>query len=143
MPEPVGGVRDSSRVPKKSSVLRVLVVDDEPLMRWSVAETLTDSGHDVLEAGDGQTAVQALTQTPVPVDVVVLDFRLPDSSDLGLLSRIRRLSPATQVILMTAYGTPEIAKGALDLGAFRVVSKPIEMQDLVSLVLLAHDSRTH
>lgn len=128
---------------QKSSALRVLVVDDEALIRWSVAETLADSGHHVLEAADGRGAVQALSEASAPVDVVVLDYRLPDSNDLGLLSTIRRMSPASQVILMTAYGTPEVSKGALDLGAYRVVHKPFEMHDLASLVVQAHAARSH
>ncbi len=128
---------------KKSSGLRVLVVDDEPLIRWSLAETLLDSGHEVLEAGDGRAAVEALSETPRPVDVVLLDFRLPDSNDLGLLANLRRLSPGSQIILMTAYGTPEVVQGALDLGAFSVVHKPLEMNDLAGLVAQAHDSRPH
>jgi len=128
---------------KKSPRLRVLVVDDEPLIRWSVAETLLDSGHEVLEAGDGRAAVAVLTTATGPVDVVLLDFRLPDSSDLGLLARIRRLSPGSQVVLMTAYGTPEVIQGALDLGACSVVHKPLEMHDLPGLIARAHGSRTH
>ncbi len=66
--------------------------------------------------------------------LVLLDFRLPDSNDLKLLSRVRQMAPATHVILMTAYGTPEVMQGALDLGAFRVVGKPFEMNDLAALV---------
>src|SRR5512141_2865807 len=125
-------MRDISRAEKKSPVTRVLVVDDEPLIRWSVVETLMDRGFEVVEAGDGRSAVTAIDGDPF--DVVLLDFRLPDSNDLTLLSTIRRQSPASQVILMTAYGTPEVTKGALDLGAFRVVSKPFEMNDLAALV---------
>src|SRR5437867_4186704 len=109
---------------KKSGALDVLVVDDEPLVRWSLTETLAAAGHAVSEAGDAQTAVRALTGGSSGLDVVLLDYRLPDSNDLGLLATIRRLSPRSQVILMTAYGTPEVATGALELGAYRIVNKP-------------------
>jgi len=136
-------VREFSRIQKNSSPLRVLVVDDEALIRWSVAETLTDSGYEVFEAADGRSAVEALGDGIAPIDVVLLDFRLPDSNDLGLLSRIRQLSPKSQVILMTAYGTPEVAKGAIDLGVFRVVHKPFEMHEMAALVANAHASRAH
>lgn len=137
----VNELRDFSGMEKKSSTLRVLIVDDEPLIRWSLAETLLDGGHEVLEAADGRSAVQALSDARFPVDVILLDFRLPDSNDLALLSTLRRLSPMSQIILMTAYGTPEVAKGAQDLGAFQVVNKPFEMADLVSLVARANDAR--
>ena len=135
--------RESSHMEKKSPSLRVLVVDDEALIRWSVAETLLDQGYQVVEAPDGRTALQLLSEAPTTIDVVLLDYRLPDSDDLTLLSRIRRVAPRSQVILITAYGTPEVVAGALQLGAFRVVGKPVEMPDLAALVERAHASRPH
>lgn len=127
---------------RSAAGLRILVVDDEALIRWSLLETLTSCGHAVVEAGDAAGAVQAVTTAGVPFDVVLLDFRLPDSNDLVLLSRLRRLAPATRVILMTAYGTPEILQNALDLGACRVISKPFDMNDVLPLVRQAHASRS-
>ena len=121
--------------------LRVLVVDDELLIRWSLAETLTESGHVVSEAADGAHAVRAVEDGTRSFDVVLLDYRLPDSDNLNLLARIRRAAPQAQVILMTAYGMPEVIKGALDLGAYRVLSKPIDMSHLESLVREAHQAR--
>ena len=67
-------------------------------------------------------------------DAVVLDYRLPDSNDLGLLTAIRRLTPGVPVIMMTAHGTTEMVTGALDLGAYTVVNKPFEVQHVVDLV---------
>jgi len=125
---------DFSRSGKKSPPLSILVVDDEPLIRWSLSETLADSGHEIVEAGDGRAALNAVSSTPRPFDVVLLDFRLPDSNDLSLLSRLRRLAPESRIIMMTAFGTPEVTQGALDLGAYRVVSKPFEMAEVASLV---------
>jgi DNA-binding NtrC family response regulator len=117
--------------------LRVLVVEDELLIRWSIAETLAHAGHVVIEAEDGAAALRALRNSAEPVDAVVLDYRLPDSNDLTLLATLRRLSPDSAVILMTAFGTPEVAKGALDLGAYQVVHKPFDMHDLEPLLLEA------
>lgn len=128
------GMGDFSREAKKSAPLSILVVDDEPLIRWSLSETLADSGHEIVEAGDGSSAVQAVANSPRPFDVVLLDFRLPDSNDLSLLSRLRGLAPNSRIIMMTAFGTPEMTQGALELGAARVVSKPFEISDLASLV---------
>ena len=113
---------------------RALVVDDELLIRWSLAETLSDRGFTVAEAEDGKGAVRVLTGSAVPPDLVLLDFRLPDSNDLNLLSRIISLVPNGRVILMTAYGTPELATAALERGAFKVLHKPFEMQDVTALV---------
>lgn len=129
-----------SPMSEKFPSLRVLVVEDELLIRWSIAETLAAAGHRVLEAADGAGAIQALS-TAVDagdvVDAVVLDYRLPDSNDLTLLASIRRLSPGSAVILMTAFGTPEVTDGALRLGVYQVVHKPFDMHELEPLVLKA------
>jgi two-component system response regulator PilR (NtrC family) len=124
----------------KSPSLRVLVVDDEPLIRWCLAETLTEGGHLVSEAGDAETALRTLTDDRSPFDVVLLDYHLPDSNDLALLATILRVAPETVVIMMTAYSTPEMADAALSIGAYRVVPKPFEVHDMANLVLEAHAS---
>jgi DNA-binding NtrC family response regulator len=126
---------------KDSTPLRVLVVDDEPLMCWALAEALGDRGDIVIKAGDGATAFRAVTYASYPIDVVLLDYRLPDSNGLALLSTVRRLSPDSQVIVMSAYCTPEVTKEALALGAYCVVSKPINMHDVSDLVSEAASSR--
>jgi DNA-binding NtrC family response regulator len=117
--------------------LRVLVVDDERLIRWSIAETLTSAGHTVVEAENGAAAVRSLTNPHEPIDAVFLDYRLPDSDDLNLLATIRRLAPRSPVILMTAYGSPEVTRGAFELGVYQVMNKPFELQNLQPLLLEA------
>jgi DNA-binding NtrC family response regulator len=107
---------------------RVLVVDDELLMRWSIAETLKAHGDTVLEAENGVGALRA------PVDVVVLDYRLPDTTNLSLLPEIRRIAPTTPVIVMTACGTPELTEGTLRLGAYDVMDKPFDLSTLEAMV---------
>ena len=121
--------------------LRVLLVDDEPLIRWAVAETLTQAGHSVLEAGDGASAMRAM-QDGAPIDVVLLDLRLPDSNDLALLSRIRRQSPSTAVVMMTARGTRETTAEALALGAYDVLAKPFDVAKVESVLWNAHVATT-
>ena len=113
--------------------LRILVVDDEPLIRWSITETLAAAGHQMMEASDAATALQAVTDAP-DLDLVLLDFRLPDSNDLGLLKKIRRMAPAARVVMMTAFGTPDVTAGAIELGASRVLSKPFNMGELERVV---------
>lgn len=126
---------------KNSPALKVLVVDDEPLIRWSLVETLSDRGYQVIESGDARGARCAVREASRGFDVVLLDFRLPDSEDLSLLASLRQSSPESQIILMTAFGAPEVVRGALDLGAYKVVSKPFEMDDLANLVAQAAASR--
>jgi DNA-binding NtrC family response regulator len=136
-------MRDFPRSDEKNSTsLRVLVVDDEPLIRWSIAETLGDRGFDVVEAGDARGCRSAIADDHA-FDVVLLDYRLPDSDDLTLLAAIRRLAPDTQVIMMTAFGRPEIVRRALELGAYRVLNKPFEMHAVADLVVEASAAGSH
>lgn len=125
--------RGVPRCGNTSPQTRVLVVDDEPLMRWSVSETLGARGYEIIEAGDGHSALLALLRTGA-ADAVLLDLCLPDSSDLRVLAAIKRLLPALPVILMTAHGSRDVADAALKLGAFRVLTKPFELNELAPLV---------
>ncbi len=127
--------------PPAVTPLRVLIVEDETLIRWAVAEALTAAGHTVLEAPDAATALRIVAEAPEPMDAVVLDLRLPDSSDLSLLAAIRRNTPSSAVVMMTAHGTPEDAAGARALGAFEVVEKPFDVQRLERLVTAACRAR--
>ena len=121
--------------------LRILVVEDETLIRWAVVEALKAAGHTVLEAPDAATALRVVAEAPQPLDAVLLDLRLPDSSDLSLLAAIRRNTPTSAVVMMTAHGTPEDAAGARALGAFEVVEKPFDVQRLEQLVVAACRAR--
>ena len=133
---------NSPHMTKKSAGLRVLIVDDEPLIRWSMAETLAHEGYSVSEAGDAKETLEQLSTVPAP-DIILLDYRLPDSNDLKLLEAIRLAVPCSCVIMMTAFGAPDVVAGATELGAYRVVTKPLDMRDLVLLVRQAYQSRLH
>jgi DNA-binding NtrC family response regulator len=126
---------------EKKSAPTVLVVDDEALIRWSLAEMLGERGYTVTEAGDGRMAVAAIENAQEPFDVVLLDYRLPDSADLRLLAKVRHLAPSSQVIMITAHNSPELAQGAAALGAYSVISKPFEVESLAELVKQARIDR--
>lgn len=125
--------REISQVVGKSFPQRVLIVDHEPLIRWSLAEILTEAGHSVTLAEDQLAAREAVT-ADVPFDVVFLDGDLPGSCDFSLLSGLRLLAPRARIIFMTAFGSPSLVRGALNLGAFRVLEKPFDVTDLPALV---------
>src|SRR5437764_8999721 len=125
---------------KNSAALNILVVDDEALIRWSLVESMTDAGHAVTEATDGASAIAQASLGRL-FDAIVLDYRLPDSSDLHLLETLRGLQPAAAIVMMTAFSTPEMTSGALKLGAYRVVAKPFDVHDMVDLVEQAHHLR--
>jgi DNA-binding NtrC family response regulator len=111
----------------------VLVVDDESLIRWSLTESLEAEGFTVIEAGSAREALVCLDEHH-DIGVVLLDLKLPDSADLNLLRRLRCLAPASKVILMTAHGTADVLDEAVRAGAFRAVSKPFDIEEMVALV---------
>jgi DNA-binding NtrC family response regulator len=113
----------------------ILVVDDEPLIRWAVREGLEPEGYTVIEAGTAREALASLAASaPGAIVVALLDLRLPDSDDLSLLRRVRSNAPACRVIMMTAHGSPELLKEAMDAGAFGTVSKPFDLNRVVGMV---------
>jgi two-component system response regulator MprA len=122
------------RTAEKPVKLPVLVVDDEPLVRWSIAETLASQGYEVREAGDALSAIGAVSDPIAPPAAVFLDLCLPDCHDLRVLSAIRRLSPETAVIVMTAFDSPHLREDVQHLGAFTLVRKPFDMDDVGPLV---------
>jgi two-component system response regulator PilR (NtrC family) len=121
--------------------LRVLIVEDEPLIRWAVAETLTEAGHKVLEANDAATTLRLLN-TSASIDVVLLDFRLPDCDDLSLVERIRQQTPSSAVVMMTAFGTPQMTDDAKRLGVYEIIAKPFDVEAVAGLLAEAHRSKT-
>jgi two-component system, NtrC family, response regulator AtoC len=111
---------------------RILIVDDEALVRWSLRERLTAEDYDVFEAGLASEALERLSTTEV--DLVLLDFKLPDGDGLSILRRVKELSAETQVIMITAFSTVENAVEAMKLGAYHYVNKPFNLDEVVLLV---------
>ena len=137
--DPNVAAEDFAETAKKAAPPTILVVDDERLVRWCIGETLGEKGYDVQEAGDATTALRKLES--VGADVVLLDVYLPDSDNLGVLAAMRRLSPETPIILMTAHGSPALVERARAIGAFTVLDKPFELNNLGPLVECALTTR--
>jgi DNA-binding NtrC family response regulator len=117
-----------------SAPLTVLVVDDEPLIRWSLNKGLSRRGHAVVEARTGAEALQSIQAAPDGFRIVILDFKLPDRQDLTLLAQVRELLPRAVVVMMTAYGDGDMRSGALALGALAVIDKPFQVSKLIALI---------
>ena len=109
----------------------VLVIDDEGLIRWSLKERLESEGYEVTEAA---TAAQAIERFGSDVDLVLLDFKLPDGDGLELLAELKRRLPDTLVIMMTAYSSVENAVEAMKLGAYHYINKPFNLDEVILLV---------
>lgn len=107
----------------------ILVVDDENLVRWSIKQKLEGAGYQVLEASDGTSAI-TLFKENMP-DMVTLDVRLPDMSGLKVLLEMKRVAPATPIIMITAYGAVDDAVKALQIGAYDYLEKPINFERLI------------
>jgi two-component system, NtrC family, response regulator AtoC len=109
----------------------ILVVDDEQLIRWSLVSRLSEEGYRMLEAESG---AEALKRVREGVDLVLLDFRLPDADGLAVLKQIKEIDPETLVILLTGHGSVDTAVEAMKQGAYHFASKPFNLDEIVILV---------
>ena len=107
----------------------ILIVEDEVVLRESLAELLTGEGYRILQAGDGKTAYELAMAGPV--DLVLSNVRMPEMDGIALLGNLRRLAPQTPVIMITAYGTVQSAVAAMRSGACDYLLKPVQFDDLL------------
>ena len=112
--------------------IRVLIVEDEALIRWSLRQKFEERGYRVTEAETGQAATAAFEEGLF--DLVMLDYKLPDTTGLDVLRSLRQADQDTVVIMMTAYSTIETAVEAIKLGAFNYLAKPFKMDELLVTV---------
>jgi DNA-binding NtrC family response regulator len=108
---------------------RILVVDDEKLIRWSLRKNLVRAGYQVLEAEDGNRALEVLDEEGA--DLMLLDVRLPGKNGLEVLEHAKRHYPEIAVVLMTAYSSVEGAVDAMKQGAFDYLVKPFNHDEVL------------
>jgi CheY-like chemotaxis protein len=122
---------------------RILLAEDDPNLRAFLTLLLTTDGYEVIEVSDGGKLGEYIAghflrygDSPLPVDLIVTDVRMPGLTGLDILQELRRVGSSTPVILMTAFGSDEIHARARRLGAAATLDKPFEIDDLRMLVQL-------
>lgn len=121
-----------------STVARILIVDDEPDTCANLADILADLGYEVDAANDGLAALELVKRQAY--DVALLDLRMPGMDGLELYRRMRDVSAETVAIVVTAYASSETAKSVLATGAWKILPKPVNIGNLLSLVAEVLDS---
>jgi two-component system response regulator AtoC len=116
---------------------KVLIIDDEPALRFAVQEVLEGHGLEVVTAESATQALSALDD----VDVVVSDYMMPDMDGMQVLEKIRTAHPALPVILVTAHGSERLAVRALKQGAYDYLSKPFDNDELFFTIDRAAETR--
>ncbi len=111
---------------------RLLVVDDEDLLRNSLLKLLTMEGYSVLSASDGNEALGLIKENKF--QLVITDLKMPGMSGMELIEEVRKLSPDTKVIILTAHGEWNTYLEAMEKGAFEYLNKPVNKDDLFAAV---------
>ena len=127
-----GRLSASGVAPEAGAPVHVLVVDDEPGLRRSLARILGARGYNVGTAEDGAAGLEYIeTQSP---DVALVDITMPHLTGLQLLAEAKKKKPHTEIIMMTAHGGVEEAVQAVKLGAYQFLTKPFVSNDAVAIV---------
>lgn len=114
---------------------KVLIVDDEETLTWSMAKSLSKDKdkYEVIIANNGKEALMLLRNNKI--DLVISDIRMPDINGLDLLVKIKKEYPDTKVIIMTAYGSSDVQKEANRRGSLYYVEKPFEISDIRKIII--------
>jgi DNA-binding NtrC family response regulator len=120
---------------------RILIVDDESSLRTALFRVLDRQGFQVITANCKREA-EALASTDQPLDLALVDLRLPDGDGIELMQKLRATHPNIQVIILTGHGSIELAVRATQHGAFHFVTKPFNMEELLSIVMRSMSHKT-
>ena len=114
---------------------RILIVDDDEVVRRSYLRSLQSVSCNVAAASDGEEALRTMEQNPF--DVVLLDLRMPGQDGLSVLRAIKQKWPESEVVIITGYPTVDSAKEAVRLGAHDYVAKPVGPQEVIAAAVSA------
>jgi DNA-binding NtrC family response regulator len=124
---------------KKEEATRILIIDDEPVIRDLLFDVLSRKGYRVDTAEDGAVGLSKAKANRY--SVVFTDIRMPGMNGVEVYKKLKAISPESRVIVMTGYGLEEMIQEALDLGAFADVKKPFDLELIYGLVQRAIASR--
>ncbi len=110
---------------------RILVIDDEDLLREMLREILEDAGHEVEEASNGQAGIERYTQNPA--DLIITDLMMPEKDGFETIHELRKAYPEVKIIAITGFGLHNLPL-AYDLGAHRVFEKPFPPKEFLQAV---------
>jgi DNA-binding NtrC family response regulator len=110
----------------------ILVVDDLKNSRLTLGGILEDEGHNVVLAENGYQAIEAARQ--VPFDLIFMDIKMPGINGVQTFREVKKINPQATVIMMTAYSVEDLIREALEEGAYAVVYKPFEIENIVSII---------
>jgi len=107
---------------------KILVVEDDPILRRFVSDVLTRKGFEVTSAENGRAAMDEIQKTHF--HLVISDLKMEEMDGLKLLENIKKIAPSTEVVIITAYGSVSTAVDAMKKGAFDYITKPVELEEL-------------
>ncbi|KIX15794.1 response regulator [Dethiosulfatarculus sandiegensis] len=119
--------------------INILVVDDEKDFVEMLSLRLKDDGHNLWAAYSGEQALSALKTEPI--DVVILDIKMPGMDGISALKEIKNRNPVVEVILLTGHGAIDTAVTGLKSGAFDYLLKPADYQELLSKLEAARNRK--
>lgn len=112
--------------------IKVLVVDNEESLRKSLAEVLKLEGYDIVTAGDGYSAIDMVKNDYF--DIALIDIKMPGINGVEAFEKIKKISPSTIVVMMTAYTVEDLVAQATNEGAYACIYKPFDVEEIVKLI---------
>jgi len=116
---------------------KLMIVDDEKLICWTLSKTFTQEGYDVICFNSGEQALEGMREDPA--HAMILDLRLPGMNGLDVLEAIRESHPETKILMISAYGSEDARKRAKELGVLEFFDKPLNLAELKETIAKAFE----
>ena len=119
--------------------MRILLIEDERLLRWSLEQSLKKMGYDVQAFDNGKAALESLEKDTY--DFVITDYRLPDICGFEIINKTVAVQPQAQIVVISAYLVPSIIEGIEKFGHIHIISKPFRFEELIGAIKEASPSK--